>query len=82
MVLRVYGELPALKISRGGRRGGVGWGGGGVGLGVEWSGMEWRVAGWVGVWWSGVSYQHFKRMVLRVCGQLPTLNMNGLKGWW
>ena len=61
---------------------GVGWGWGGV----AWVGMArgevggmWEVCG---LGWGGVSYQCLKRMVLRLSGELPTLNMNGIKGLW
>ena len=77
MVLRVCDELPTLKHTHGGvGRGGVGW------SGVGWSGVEWGGVDEGGVGWGGGSYQCLKWMVLRLSGELPKLNMNGVKGLW
>ena len=77
MVLRVCGELPMRKITRGG----VGWGGVG---GVGWEEVEWIGMGRGGVQWlrGGMSYQRLTWRVVRACGELPMLNMPGVKSLW
>ena len=74
MVLRMCGELPTLKITRVGV--GVGWGG------VGWDGVEGGAVGWCGMELGGVSYQRLNSLVLRICGELPMLNMHAVKGLW
>ena len=63
----------------------VGWGG------VDGAGVGWGAVGWGGVGWAGagwlpsslvVIYQCLQCIVLKVCGELPTLKMDGVKSLW